>query len=70
MAVVPAAMLSLLLGHFSPKKDFKTCKDMIALWLITAIWLSPGHPELIEWAGKKPVPSPPDLPLLERANGD
>lgn len=31
MAVVPAAMLSLLLGHFSPEKDFKTCKDMIAL---------------------------------------
>lgn len=34
-AVVPAAMLSLPLGYFSPKIDFKTYKDMTALWLIT-----------------------------------
>lgn len=45
VAVVPAAMLSLPLGYFSPKTDFKTYKDMTASWLITVTWPSPGLPE-------------------------
>lgn len=60
MALVPAAMLSLLLGCFSPKKDFNTCKDMTASWLTTATRLSPDLPGSTERAGRK----------LERADGD
>lgn len=70
VAVVPTAMLSLSLGHFSSKTDFITYKDMTASWLIIVTWPSPGLPQSTERAGRKPITGPLGFPPLEGANGN